>query len=162
MAADNEVPRGEGRTTGRYICRGVRLAPQDQQDFRRLLYQHQASDLYWHPNQPADDLPIQSLLQCRFCPVLEPRAEWQNDGADGGPQRDADWIHTDLYLVEVRIAFYPGVCFHDVQGPEAFRYVHRNNPSRGEVVRVPALDCCALLATGRPFSWLNQLPFNAQ
>ena len=156
VAVDDKVPRGEGRRTGRYICRGVRLAPQDQQDFIRLLYQHLASDLYWHPNQPADHLPIQSLLECRFCPVLEPGAECQNDGAAGGPQRDAEWVHTDLYLVEVQVIFYPGVCFHDVQGPEAFQYVHRDNPSRGEVVRVPAPDCCALLATGRPLSSLNQ------
>ena len=100
-------------------------------------------------------------MHSNFHRVLEPPAVAGDDddfsaqkrgaaGGVGGGQSDVRWVHTDLYVVEVKVDFYPGVCFQDVQGPEAFRFQYRNNPSNGGVTRVPVQDCCQLLAIGTP------------
>lgn len=150
IARDEDVPGYEDRT-GRYICRGVRLSPQDQQSFRKLLDHHVASDLYWHPDQPN-----QPLVHCSFYRVLEPVStseDLQNEGAVGGVggQPVVEWLDRNLFLVEIKVDYYPGVCFHDSEGPEAFQFQYRDNPSKGQVERVSAKHCCELLATGRQF-----------
>lgn len=121
LAEEGDVPTYEYRT-GRFILRGVRLSCDDQEKFELGLKNKLQCNMFCFP--PSASLQV----KCLFHKVLEPAED--------------NLVHKDLYLVEVQVEYYSGVCFHDIGGPEVYQYRNRQNGAADAPVRVPGDECC--------------------
>ena len=139
LAKEEDVPKHEVRS-GHFKCEGIPLTEKEKQELEEQLDEKIRSHL---PRQPRDDAANarqDKLVELKFHPVCEAdgadnaqeadgagNAQEANGGEQGAQQCPPD---SKRYVVEVRINYYHGVCFHDKQGPEAYRFDHKNRPSR--------------------------------
>ncbi|KAK7471874.1 hypothetical protein BaRGS_00035533 [Batillaria attramentaria] len=122
VAEESNVKR-TGDATGHFEYEGVPLTPQDLDEIETGL-RGKIRQMRWHPSLQDEQVKLVSHLI--------------SDNVDGN-QRTAQ-AHTssekNLYILEARVKRFKGVCFQDINGPEAYTFVS-NNPEFGKERRIP-------------------------
>ncbi|XP_076451041.1 uncharacterized protein LOC143286953 [Babylonia areolata] len=157
VAREEDVPRFEHKS-GYFTCKGIPLTHDDKNALEKLVVRNVRDRLLLHPERSKDP-----LVEVRFYPV-KPAQEDNRDtderhpqGARGGgggvggsakgqghgldnktATKTTSLQSADLYVVECKVNFFPGVCFQTEHGPEAYRFNHDLRPSCAQ--RVPVTD----------------------
>jgi hypothetical protein len=114
IACPEDVPVFPGRGTGSYVCHGVVLDQSQRSALADRILDHTRRRLLWYPQLPTSD-PV----TLTFHPVK------------GGPP--------DACVVEVKVRPFPGLVFHDVEGPQSF--VVETKGMRTELRRLTVEEC---------------------
>ncbi|XP_070202224.1 uncharacterized protein [Littorina saxatilis] len=130
-----EEKTASGCATGKLITQGVCLTPKDQDEIRALFTENIDKELMWIGTREHQ----QDVVMVNFLPVID----------NGQPV-------ASMYVVEVKINYYYGLCFYSQGGPKLYTTSQKNGIVNTGIV-IPVEDWLKkfnkyidLLINGRP------------
>ena len=115
VAKENNVKKVE-RSTGEFWTEAIQLTEEECNQFRSGILERVENELKWvGAEEPYDPVRV----------VFHPVASGQ----------------ADHYVIEVKVNYYHGLCFHDKEGPESYRIKGPGDPRTDPVIyRIPLDD----------------------
>ena len=110
LVAPSSPVAKESVETGEFICEGIVLTQEEQENLSEHIKRKVTEEMYWHPDQLSHNGSSRAGTASEFKPPVDVKFH----KVEGGEE--------NLVVVEVAVRKYEGAAFQNSEGPEAYHF----------------------------------------